>query len=118
MLQADFTDTDIPGGHSNHSLHSHNYKLWLVGLVEMLFVTVSKRFVTLKWNDIGNNKLINIAAENYRMKYAVSTKTEFHVGFFHFNFYHLTYLLTPCAVTMTPRYTESTHNYSIRPVNG
>ena len=48
MLQADFTDTDIPGGHSNHSLHSHNYKLWLVGLVEMLFVTVSKKFATLK----------------------------------------------------------------------
>ena len=57
MLQADYTDTDIPGGHSNHSLHSHNYKLRLVGLVEMLFVTVSKKFVTLKCG-MGNNILI------------------------------------------------------------
>ena len=48
MLQADCTDTVILYGHSNHSLHSHNYKLWLVGLVEMLYVTVSKKFVTLK----------------------------------------------------------------------
>ena len=86
MLQADFTDTDIPGGHSNHSLHSHNYKLWLVGLVEMLFVTVSKKFVTLKQSDIGNNILINIDVENYKMKYAVSMKTNFTLAFFTFTF--------------------------------
>ena len=33
VLQADCTDTDVLRGHSNHSLHSHNYKLRLVGLV-------------------------------------------------------------------------------------
>ena len=47
MLQADCTDTVVSSSHSNHRLHSHYYKLWLVGLVEMPFVTVSKKFVTL-----------------------------------------------------------------------
>ena len=47
MLQANCTDTVVPSGHRNHSLHNHIYKLWF-SLVEYMFsVKVSKKIATL-----------------------------------------------------------------------
>ena len=62
--------------------------VWTEALSAMVLLPAQK-LSSVVWGIIGNNTPINIDAKNVEAKCTVSTKWEFHVGYFHSNFSHL-----------------------------
>ena len=57
-----------------------------------MILLLAQKLSSVVWGIIGNNTLINIDAKNVEAKCSVSTKWEFHVGYFHSNFHYFNWL--------------------------